>query len=91
MLLLFSRPDYFLKPQKLSSDLVSTSGMQFDAKVNGHGDVGLIGTTAGGEWYYEQTFNRETWRVKQRFQSLKAVNGGAFGTVWLVDIKLLLI
>ncbi|XP_063716924.1 mitogen-activated protein kinase 14-like [Symsagittifera roscoffensis] len=59
----------------------SFQSMQFDAKVNGHGDVGLIGTTAGGEWYYEQTFNRETWRVKQRFQSLKAVNGGAFGTV----------
>ena len=56
----------------------------------GSNDVMMMGNGAvaggtDGQWqplFDEWTFNRETWRVKSRFQSLKAVNGGAFGFVW---------
>ena len=39
---------------------------------------------SSSEEFNEYTFNRELWKVKTRYTSLKTLSAGAFGTVWLV-------
>ena len=38
---------------------------------------------SSSEDFNEYTFNRELWKVKTKYSSLKTLSAGAFGTVWL--------